>query len=109
MSAAEAVEWMDDHKWGNEVDPLLRAAAGVTDKNQAKKAASLLNAMNTTEASAKRNFNDKNHNLNRLLETYKTSDGKHTLTIKNNCSKIMSSKFCISLWGDTIKHTSNNF
>ena len=76
MSAAEAVEWMDDHKWGNEVDPLLRAAAGVTDKNQAKKAASLLNAMNTTEASAKRNFNDKNHNLNRLLETYKTSDGK---------------------------------
>ena len=76
MSLSEAVEWMDEHNWGRDVDPLMRLAADVKDKNDATRTASLLTAMNSTEESAKRNFNDKNHNLNRVLETYKTSDGR---------------------------------
>lgn len=83
MTQAEAVEFMDRTNRGKQVSKSLRISSkigsgekGALSVDEAKAARDALNRMNDTESSANKLLNNKNRELNNLLNNYKTADGK---------------------------------
>ena len=84
MDQDEAVRWMDARNRGDKVSSFLRTSASIgkedDDKaitvDSATKIRDLLNRMNDTADSAKKNLRKKNDELNNFLTSYKTVNGK---------------------------------
>lgn len=83
MTQAEAVEFMNRIGKGHQVSKGLKISSkigsgeeGSLSLDEAKAARDALNRMNDTESSANKLLNNKNRELNSLLNNYKTADGK---------------------------------
>lgn len=84
MDQDEAVAWMDARNRGDKVSSFLRTSASIgkedDDKaitvDSATRIRDLLNRMNDTQSSAKKNLKKKNDELNNFLTSYTTASGK---------------------------------